>query len=141
MAGSKSDLEFSSISRDLKSFRFPEADFVVGIATGGTYPAIMIAHQLGLPCRFIHLNFRNPDNTPAHPEPVILSEDLSGIPPGSRVLLVDEVSVSGKTMNKAIEMLRGFHIKTFVLKGKGDFVLYPDIKTCVNWPWKVQVER
>lgn len=137
MAGSKLDLDFSSISNDLKSFRFPEADYVVGIATGGTYPAIMIAHQLGLPCRFIHLNFRDPDNTPIHEEPVILSGDIGDIPQDSRILLVDEVSVSGKTINKALQLLKDFHVRTFVLKGKGDFVLYPDIKTCVNWPWKV----
>ena len=97
----------------------------------------MIAHQLGLPCRFIHLNFRNPDNTPVHEEPVILSGAISDIPHGSRVILVDEVSVSGKTINKALELLKDFHVKTFVMKGKGDFVLYPDIKTCVNWPWKI----
>ena len=138
MAGNKLDLDFSLISRDLKSFRFPEADVVVGIATGGTYPAIMIAHQLGLPCRIIHLHFRDPDNTPVHEEPVILSVDISDIPKESRILLVDEVSVSGKTINKALEILKDFHVKTFVLKGKDDFVLYPDIKTCVNWPWKIK---
>lgn len=137
MAGDKLDLDFSSISRDLKSFRFPKADYIIGIATGGTYPAIMIAHQLDLPCRFIHLNFRNPDNSPAHEEPVILSGDIHDIPKDSRILLVDEVSVSGKTINTALQLLKGYHVKTFVLKGKGDFVLYPDIKTCVNWPWKL----
>jgi uncharacterized protein len=138
MAGEKFDIDFLSISKDLKAFRFPEADYIVGIATGGTYPAILIAHQLGLPCRFIHLNFRNPDNTPVHEEPVFLHGDITDIPKGSKVLLVDEVSVSGKTIDKALDLLKDFHVKTFVLKGKGDFVLYPDIRTCVNWPWKIQ---
>ncbi len=134
----KLDLDFSEISRKLKEFRFPEVDCVVGIATGGIYPAILVAHQLGIECRFLHINFRDPDNNPIHDNPVLLSEDIQDIPAGSRILLVDEVSVSGKTMSKALELLKSFHVRTFVLKGKGDFVLFPDIKTCVNWPWKIR---
>lgn len=137
MEKSKLDLPFSEISKALKKFSFPEVDLVVGIATGGTYPAIMIAHQLGVECRFIHLNFRDPSNNPVHDDPVVISGELNSIPSGSRILLVDEVSVSGKTINKAKELLKGFEVKTFLLKGKGDYVLFPDVRTCVNWPWKV----
>ena len=137
MEKTKTNLDFHDISRKLRDFRFPKVDLVIGIATGGTYPAIMVAHQLGLDCRFIHINFRDPSNDPFHPEPVILSSDLNDIPPGTKILLVDEVSVSGKTMNKALGLLKNFDVKTFVLKGKGNFVLFPDVKTCVNWPWKV----
>jgi adenine/guanine phosphoribosyltransferase-like PRPP-binding protein len=138
MENNKLDLKFSEISRTLKQFSFPEVDIVIGIATGGTFPAILVAHQLGVECRFIHLNFRDPSNNPVHPEPVILSgKELEDIPKDQRILLVDEVSVTGKTINMALELLKGFHVKTFVLKGKGDYVLFPDINTCVNWPWKI----
>ena len=137
MAETKLNLEFTDISRSLKSFRFPEVDYIVGIATGGIYPAIMVAHQLDKPCRFIHVSFRDAENNPIHSEPELLSGNINDIPKGSAILLVDEVSVSGKTINKALEILSDFHVRTFVLKGKGDFVLFPEINTCVNWPWKV----
>ncbi|HLF33109.1 MAG TPA: phosphoribosyltransferase [Cyclobacteriaceae bacterium] len=133
----KTNLDFQDISQKLRNFRFPKVDLVIGIATGGTFPAIMIAHQLGLDCRFIHINFRDPSNEPVYPEPVLLSGNINDIPAGTKILLVDEVSVSGKTINKALELLKNFDVKTFVLKGNGDYVLFPDVKTCVNWPWKL----
>jgi hypoxanthine phosphoribosyltransferase len=51
-------------------------------------------------------------------------------------LLVDDVSVTGKTLEEARSLFKGNHITTFVFKGKADFVLLPDIKDCVDWPWK-----
>jgi hypoxanthine phosphoribosyltransferase len=137
MEKSRQDLQFIEISRALKKFTFPETDFVVGIATGGIYPAILIAHQLGVDCRFFHINFRDPDNHPVYEEPVVIEGEIKNIPVGSRILLVDEVSVSGKTMMKAKELLKGFEVRTFVLKGKADYVLFPAVTTCVNWPWKL----
>lgn len=137
MSSEKLDLDFGDISRKLKQFTFPKVDYVVGIAEGGVYPAILVAHQLGVDCKFIHLSFRDHENHPVYPEPVLLSGDRQALPKGSRILLVDEVSVTGKTMSKALEFLKDFEVTTFVLKGKGDFVLYPEVKTCVNWPWKV----
>jgi hypoxanthine phosphoribosyltransferase len=136
MEKAKLDMSFSEISTALKKFSFPAVDFVVGIATGGTFPAILIAHQLGVEYRLIHLNFRDPSNNPVYDDPVVISMDIERIPSGSRILLVDEVSVSGKTIDKAKELLKGFEVKTFVLKGKGDYVLFPGVNTCVNWPWK-----
>ena len=53
-----------------------------------------------------------------------------------RILLVDDVSVSGKTMNAALEQLEGLNVRTLAMKGKADFVLFPEIKDCVKWPWK-----
>jgi hypothetical protein len=39
-------------------------------------------------------------------------------------------------MNAALEQLQGFNVKTLSMKGKADFVLFPEIKDCVQWPWK-----
>jgi len=51
-------------------------------------------------------------------------------------LLVDDVSVTGKTLKCAVENLQDYTVYTFVLKGKADYVLFPEINTCVEWPWK-----
>jgi hypoxanthine phosphoribosyltransferase len=133
----KVSLDFLTISQALKSFPLPEVDRVIGIATGGIVPASLIAHQIGQPLSLMHINYRAPDNTPRHTMPVLVSWQPLALG-GQRILLVDEVSVSGKTMDFAQSFLGDQHVYTFVLKGKADYVLFPEIDACVNWPWKVE---
>lgn len=132
----KVSLDFLTISQALKSFLLPEVNHVVGIATGGIIPASLIAHQIDRPLSLMHINYRAPDNSPRHTEPVLVSWQPLPMD-GQRILLVDEVSVSGKTMDFARTLLKGQQVITFVLKGKADYVLFPDIDSCVNWPWKM----
>lgn len=140
MDNDKVNLEFTTISRALKTFPLPEVDHVVGIADGGIVPASLIAHQLNRPMSLIQINYRARDNSPRYPRPVLLSWQPLPVG-GQRVLLVDEVSVSGKTMEFAKTFLLEHEVLTFVLKGKADYVLFPEIASCVNWPWKVDAQR
>jgi hypoxanthine phosphoribosyltransferase len=131
----KTTLTIDQITNRLKSFTFPEVDIVVGIASGASVPAKMIAEILSLPLRYLHINFRDDENSPRYENPLILSaEELPS--DAERILLVDDVSVSGKTLKCAIENLPQKIIYTFVLKGKADYVLFPEITTCVDWPWR-----
>ncbi|NQU86390.1 MAG: phosphoribosyltransferase [Mariniphaga sp.] len=129
-------LSFKNISERLKNMELPEIDIVIGIGTGGVVPASIVAFQLGCELQVITLNFRDIKNNPQHESPIIVSKpeglDLSG----KKVLLVDDVSVSGKTLNEAKKHLKGGEIKTLTMKGKADYVLFPEIKDCVIWPWK-----
>jgi hypoxanthine phosphoribosyltransferase len=134
----KVSLDFLTISQALKTFPLPEVGHVIGIATGGIVPASLIAHQLGRPLSLMHINYRAPDNTPRHAEPVLVSWQPLLVT-GQKILLVDEVSVSGKTMDFARSFLQDQQVYTFVLKGKADYVLFPEIASCVNWPWKVEL--
>jgi hypoxanthine phosphoribosyltransferase len=137
MDNDKLALDFTTISRALKTFQFPEVDHVVGIAMGGIVPASLIAHQINRPMSLIEINYRARDNSPRYPRPVLLS--WQPLPVGvQRVLLVDEVSVTGKTMEFAKTFLMEHEVITFALKGKADYVLFPEISSCVNWPWKVE---
>ncbi|MEE9117116.1 MAG: phosphoribosyltransferase [Calditrichia bacterium] len=130
-------LSMDEIMDRLQSFSFPEVDLVVGITSGATFPAKKIADLLNLPVRYIHINFRLPDNTPKYENPQLIKMDT--IPSHyARLLLVDDVSVSGKTLKCAVENLQNFTVYTFVLKGKADYVLFPEINTCVDWPWKTE---
>lgn len=130
-------LSMDEIMDRLQSFSFPEVDLVVGITSGATYPAKIIADLLNLPVRYIQINFRLPDNTPKYENPQLIKMDT--IPSHyARLLLVDDVSVSGKTLKCAVENLQNFTVYTFVLKGKADYVLFPEINTCVDWPWKTE---
>jgi hypoxanthine phosphoribosyltransferase len=130
-------LSMDEIMDRLQSFSFPEVDLVVGITSGATFPAKKIADLLNLPVRYIHINFRLPDNTPKYENPQLIKMDT--IPSHyARLLLVDDVSVSGKTLKCAVENLQNFTVYTFVLKGKANYVLFPEINTCVDWPWKTE---
>jgi hypoxanthine phosphoribosyltransferase len=136
MAGNKS-LSLNEIKQRLELFKFPDVDLVIGIASGGVFPAKLVADILKTSIRFISINFRSSDNKPLYTNPKIIMKD--SIPIGhKRLLLVDDVSVSGKTLRSAKDNFNNYDVYTFVLKGKADFVLFPEISECVDWPWKLK---
>jgi orotate phosphoribosyltransferase-like protein len=128
-------LSFREITERLQQMQLPETDVVIGIGSGGVPPATMVAYHLNAELQVMVLNYRDEQNTPRYDEPRVL-EKPHGQLDGKRILLVDDVSVSGKTMQTALEQLKGLDVKTLAMKGKADFVLFPEIKDCVKWPWK-----
>ena len=132
------DLSFNEISKRINKLVLTNFDLVVGIADGGTVPASLIAYELGVDLKMIKINYRDNNNKPIYNEPVILSQENII---DKKVLLVDDVSVSGKTLEAAMKILQGNSIKTLTLKGKADYVLFPEISECVNWPWKLQTKK
>ena len=129
-------ISFTEISNRLRALSLPDTDLVIGIGSGGIVAASLVAFHLGCELQIITLNYRDESNTPRYENPVILN-----IPPmpslkDKRILLVDDVSVSGKTLQEALLHFQGLSVKTLVLKGKADYVLFPEIKDCVKWPWK-----
>ena len=98
-------------------------------------PSGLVAHQLGLPLYIASVNYRNDKHQPIRESPEFLDLFPTSFPSGSRILLVDDVAVSGKTLDLLKDTLKDYPLSTFVLKGKADFVLFPNIKTCVQWPW------
>lgn len=127
-------LDFREIRSRLECLTLPPVDLVVGIATGGSVPAGLVAYKLGAPLAMMQLNYRAEDNTPQRPEPELLSTFQP--PNAARVLLVDDVSVTGKTLAAAKLLLPRSHVTTLVMKGRGDYVLFPEVASCVVWPWK-----
>ena len=115
--------------------QFPETDLVIGIGTGGIVPASIIAFHLNAELQVMIVNYRDEKNNPRYEAPVVLQK-IRGNLEGKRILLVDDVSVSGKTMNAALRQLEGLNVKTVSMKGKADFIVFPEIKECVKWPWK-----
>jgi hypoxanthine phosphoribosyltransferase len=129
-------VSFTEISNRLRSMSLPEADLVIGIGTGGIVPASLVAFHLGCELQIITLNYRDENNTPRYENPVIVNMPKMPSLAGKHILLVDDVSVSGKTLNEALRHFEGLQIKTLTMKGKADYVLFPEIKDCVKWPWK-----
>ncbi len=129
-------LSFQNITRRLKMMELPETDVVIGIGSGGIVPAALVAFHLNAELRVILLNYRDEENNPCHENPVLLSLPDDLMLTGKKIMLVDDVSVSGKTLRSALSLLSGNEVKTLTIKGTADFVLFPEMKECVKWPWK-----
>ena len=136
----KVTLSFPDITRRLKALTLPEVDLVVGVATGGTVPASLVAYELARPLRMLAINYRDEDNQPRREAPELLEPFTllpDALPPDPlRILLVDDVSVSGKTLAVAKRALHGHTLTTLVFKGRGDLVVLPEVASCVIWPWQ-----
>ena len=130
-------LSFKTISDRLKQLQLPEFDLVIGIGNGGIVPASLVAYILNAELRILVLNYRDESNTPRYEDPKVINVPEELKLSGKRVLVVDDVSVSGKTLQKAREILGDYEVVTLTMKGKADIVLFPEIQDCVRWPWKV----
>jgi hypoxanthine phosphoribosyltransferase len=128
-------LGFGEISERIRLFELPNYDIVVGIREGGIVPASLIAYKLSAELITLKINYRNNDNRPIYEVPKILSEINENLE-GKKILIVDDVSVTGKTLQTAKSYLNLPQADTLVLKGKADYVIFPEIGACVNWPWK-----
>jgi xanthine phosphoribosyltransferase len=131
-------LSFADIAGRLGRWPFPERiDGVVGIASGGIVPAALVAQILRVELKLVALNYRDDTNEPRFAEPRLLSS-APDLGTWRRVLLVDDVYVSGKSWHVARAVLpTDVEVLPFVLKGKVDFALIRDVDGCVQWPWKV----
>lgn len=128
-------LSFRKITERLKKLNLSSFDVVIGIGSGGIVPAGFVAFHLDAELHVMVLNYRDEKNKPRYDEPKVLQKPEWNLE-GKKILLVDDVSVSGKTMIAALDQLKGYNVKTLALKGKADYVLFPEIKDCVKWPWK-----
>jgi len=129
-------LTLNQIIKKIKKIKFPKFDLIIAIGKDGIMPASLLKHYLNLPIQVIWLNYRNKNNKPIRKEPILkkpLDKKLKRLK-NKKILLVDTVSRTGKTLNKAKELLKGNKIKTFVVNGKADYSLY-NFKECIKWPW------
>jgi uncharacterized protein len=139
-------LEFGDASRQL-AHSVAESGFtpeiVVAIARGGLLLAGSIAYALGVKsCGSLNVEFyTGVDERLARPE--ILPPLLDGASlAGKRVLLVDDVSDSGRTLALAVELLQGLDadVRSITLYTKPRTILVPDFcwRTTDRWivfPW------
>jgi adenine/guanine phosphoribosyltransferase-like PRPP-binding protein len=128
-------IAFEVVSKKLRDTELPAADLVVGIGSGGIVPAAMTAHELQVPMVPLWLNYRDQNNKPRHSlpqlyQPFKIPFDVN------HILLIDDVVVSGKTLDAAMKLLPlNIRVTTLTLKGCADIVLFPEIESCVQWPW------
>lgn len=135
MKSTKTKLILPEIAERIRKTQFPEVDLIVGIASGGTVPASLVAFHLDKPLEVVSINYRDEDNNPRYEAPQLLTRVNEPIT-GKRILLVDDVSVSGKTLETAKDLFDGCEVTTFVLKGQADISVFREVSSCVDWPWK-----
>ena len=132
----KTKLILPVIAERIRKTQFPEVDLIVGIASGGVVPASLIAFHLNKPLDVMSINYRDEENNPRYEVPQLL-EKFNELITGKHILLVDDVSVSGKTLETAKALFEECEVTTFVLKGQADISAFPEVATCVDWPWKL----
>jgi hypoxanthine phosphoribosyltransferase len=140
---------FGAASRDLAREILADGfvpEVVVAIARGGLLPAGSIAYGLGVKnCGALNVEFYTGIGTvldaPEVLRPALDTEYLGG----RKVLLVDDVADSGRTLALAVKMLRerGADMRSVVIYTKPTTIIQPDYswkKTSlwIDFPWSAQ---
>ena len=138
--------DFADASRSLASTVLAsgfQPDVVIAIARGGLLPAGALAYALGTKsCGSLNVEFYSDIETTL-PEPILLPPLLDNEPLiGKNVLLVDDVSDSGRTLAMVVDLLaeHGATVRTLTLYSKPRTVLVPDYvwrdtDKWITFPW------
>ncbi len=140
---------FGAASRDLAREILGDGfvpEVVVAIARGGLLPAGAIAYGLGVKnCGALNVEFYTGIGTvldaPEVLRPALDTEYLGG----RKVLLVDDVADSGRTLALAVAMLRerGADMRSVVIYTKPTTIIQPDYSwketsLWIDFPWSAQ---
>ena len=123
--------ELDRVKRETAEERF---DAIVAVAQGGIIPAALLQQEWGIPMSIVRINYRDPENKPRFDDARLLDGTLCPYR-DKRILLVDDVSRTGRTLARARTWLEGNIVKTFLVNGKADYRLY-DTEECLRMPWK-----
>jgi xanthine phosphoribosyltransferase len=125
---------FEELISKIYDFDFEESfDIIVGISRGGIIPSGMIAQIMNIPVKIININYRDDNHSPRYEMPKLV-EEIDFNYGNKNILLVDDVSRSGKTLSFVKELLiEADLIKTFVINGSADYSLYNE--DCFKMPW------
>ncbi|MFH1283008.1 MAG: phosphoribosyltransferase family protein [bacterium] len=125
----KKIISLNEIVRKINAVRFKKYDLIVAIGTDGIMPARLIQKKLKIPIEIIKIKYRNKANKPIYRSPKLISQKAKF--KGKKILLVDLVSRTGKTLEKAKRVLKGNAIQTFVINGQADNSLY-NLPYCIK---------
>lgn len=133
------------LARDIIDSGFvPEV--VVAIARGGLLPAGAIAYGLGVKnCGAINMEFYTGIGTVLDAPEVLPPELDMEYLDGRRVLLVDDVADSGRTLALAVQLLkeRGADVRSVTIYTKPSTIIQPDFAwkdtdRWINFPWSLK---
>jgi uncharacterized protein len=125
---------YGELDRVLAKMEGERFEAIVAIAQGGIVPAALIQQEWGIPMAVVHINYRDHENKPRFADARLLEEGPPPFP-GKKILLVDDVSRTGRTLARARAYLNGGTVKTFLVNGEADYTLY-QTEECLRMPWK-----
>ena len=125
---------FEELFSRLEEIDFGTHDLIVAIGKGGIIPAKVVQQKLKIPIKVVAVNYRDEENKPKYKNAKLL-EGKKFKEKNEKILLVDDVSRTGKTLQVAKDYLKGNEIKTCVINGKADYSFY-NSKECIKLPWK-----
>lgn len=128
-------IALAEVEARLRELALPDVDAVVAIGRGGHVAGALVAALLDRPLVEFRISYRDDSNAPSASGPKLLVRHAIPSSRGGHILLVDDVSVSGATIRCASAELAEFTIHTLVLKGTAEIVAFPELDTCVSWPW------
>jgi hypoxanthine phosphoribosyltransferase len=122
-------------------------DMVIAVARGGLLPAGAISYALGVKAAgTLNVEFYS-DVEETLPDPVLLEPllDTAAIV-GKRLLVVDDVADSGRTLDLVLDVLRNHHpdeVRSAVLYTKPRTIVQPDYSwretdLWINFPWSTE---
>jgi hypoxanthine phosphoribosyltransferase len=123
-----------------------QPDLVIAIARGGLIPAGALAYAIGIKAAgTLNVEFYS-DIEETLPDPVVLEPLLdTDAVIGKRLLVVDDVADSGRTLDLVLELLRGHtsEVRSAVLYTKPRTIVQPDYSwhetdLWINFPWSSQ---
>ncbi|KAA9153298.1 phosphoribosyltransferase [Microbacterium lushaniae] len=141
--------DFGEASRDLARAILADGfvpEVVVAIARGGLLPAGAIAYGLGVKnCGALNVEFYTGIGTVLDaPEVIPPALDIDYLE-GRRVLLVDDVADSGRTLALAVKLLRdrGADMRSVVIYTKPTTIVRPDYSwkdtaLWIDFPWSAR---
>lgn len=118
---------FEQISRKNEKF-----DAVVGLSRGGLIPAVMFSHAFNIPMIIFNPHSLHVNGIPRIPINLDISPAIV-----RRILIIDDISDSGKTLNKSIKFFKncGFMVKTATVYTNEKTRCMPNFTLCTinNW--------
>ncbi len=133
------------LARDVVASGF-HPDIVIAVARGGLVLAGAMTYALGVKlCDAINVEFYT-DVNQTLPDPILLAPmlDTESVQ-GQRILVVDDVADSGRTLGLVLKLLRGFgaDVRSAVLYAKPRTIVQPDFvwKSTEEWivfPWSAE---
>lgn len=141
--------DFAGATRDLAHLVADsgfDPEIIIGVARGGMIPAGALTYALGVKLTdAINVEFYT-DVSETLPDPILLAPmlDIDSIR-GRRLLVVDDVADSGRTLALVLKLLRGFgaEVRSAVVYAKPTTIVDPDYvwKRTDQWivfPWSAE---